>query len=120
MTRSWARRSLAAETIFMALVICWVFFTERIRRRMSIRLGMSGFRQVRDEAGLELFDQLHHPAAQLVVQDFLRGNVGKHLPVGILSEPVQFRFELAADFDWEIVEVALGAREDDQDLLLER
>ena len=39
-TRSCARRSLAAETIFMALVICCVFFTERMRRRMSIRLGM--------------------------------------------------------------------------------
>ena len=39
-TRSWARRSLAAETIFMALVICCVFLTERIRRRMSIRLGI--------------------------------------------------------------------------------
>ncbi len=24
----------------MALVICWVFFTERIRRRISMRLGM--------------------------------------------------------------------------------
>jgi hypothetical protein len=39
-TRSWARRSFAAETTFMALVICCVFFTERIRRRKSIRLGM--------------------------------------------------------------------------------
>ena len=33
--RSWARRSLAAETIFMALVICRVFFTLRMRRRRS-------------------------------------------------------------------------------------
>jgi len=40
MTRSCARRSLAAETIFMALVICSVFFTERMRRRRSIRLGI--------------------------------------------------------------------------------
>src|SRR4030088_2363249 len=39
-TRSCARRSLAAETIFMALVICCVFLTDRIRRRMSIKLGM--------------------------------------------------------------------------------
>jgi len=29
--RSWARRSLAAATIFMALVICRVFFTLRMR-----------------------------------------------------------------------------------------
>jgi hypothetical protein len=32
---SWARRSLAAETIFIALVICWVLFTDRMRFRMS-------------------------------------------------------------------------------------
>ena len=37
---SCARRSFAAETIFMALVICCVFLTERTRRRMSIRLGI--------------------------------------------------------------------------------
>src|SRR5687767_14594326 len=35
MIASWALRSLAAATIFMALVICRVFFTERIRLRMS-------------------------------------------------------------------------------------
>jgi hypothetical protein len=33
--RSCARRSLAAETIFMALVIWRVFFTLRMRRRKS-------------------------------------------------------------------------------------
>src|ERR1035441_4935087 len=40
MVRSCARRSFAAETIFMALVICCVFLTERMRRRISIKLGM--------------------------------------------------------------------------------
>ena len=40
MARSCARRSLAAETIFMALVICCMFLTLRMRRRMSIKLGM--------------------------------------------------------------------------------
>ncbi len=33
--RSCARRSFAAETIFMAFVICRVFFTLRMRRRRS-------------------------------------------------------------------------------------
>ena len=37
---SCARRSLAAETIFIAFVICCVLLTLRIRRRMSIRAGM--------------------------------------------------------------------------------
>ena len=41
---SWARRSLAADTIFMALVICWVLFTDRMRLRMSRRLAMAGER----------------------------------------------------------------------------
>ena len=40
MVRSWARRSFAAETIFMALVICCMFLTLRMRRRMSIKLGI--------------------------------------------------------------------------------
>ena len=31
--RSWARFSLEAATSFMALVICWMFLTERTRRR---------------------------------------------------------------------------------------
>ncbi len=38
--RSCALRSLAAETIFMALVICRVLITLRIRRRMSRILGI--------------------------------------------------------------------------------
>jgi hypothetical protein len=40
MTRSCARRSLAAATIFMVLVICWVFLTLVIFLRMSRKLGM--------------------------------------------------------------------------------
>ena len=38
----------------------------------------------------------------------------------ILDEAVQLGFELAALLHREIVEVALGAGEDDQDLLFER
>src|SRR5580698_319697 len=41
MARSCARRNLAAETTFMALVICRVLITLRIRRRMSRMLGIS-------------------------------------------------------------------------------
>ena len=37
---SWARRSFAADTIFMADVICWVFLTLLVRRLRSRRLGM--------------------------------------------------------------------------------
>jgi hypothetical protein len=41
MTPSWARRSFAAETIFIALVIWRVFLTERIRFRMSRNEAMA-------------------------------------------------------------------------------
>ena len=40
-TRSCARRSRAAATVFMAFVSCCVFLTDRMRRRMSNRLGIS-------------------------------------------------------------------------------
>src|SRR5687768_8464593 len=39
--RSCARRSFDAATIFMALVICCVFFTARTRRRRSMSDGIS-------------------------------------------------------------------------------
>src|SRR6478735_1415617 len=39
-TRSCDRFSLAAATIFIALVICCVFLTDLMRRRMSKRLGI--------------------------------------------------------------------------------
>ena len=40
MIRSCARRSFDAATIFIALVICCVFLTARIRRRRSMSDGM--------------------------------------------------------------------------------
>src|ERR1700754_4763610 len=73
--RSCARRSLAAETIFMALVICCVFLTERMRRRMSIKLGIAVFR---DEAGLELLQHRLDFAAQCIVQRLLGLDFLKH------------------------------------------
>jgi len=40
MIRSCDRRSFDAATIFIALVICCVFLTARIRRRRSMSDGM--------------------------------------------------------------------------------
>ncbi|MFQ5668707.1 MAG: hypothetical protein ACE5I7_20075 [Candidatus Binatia bacterium] len=40
MAASCARRSLAADTIFMALVIFCVFFTEVMRFRMLFKVAM--------------------------------------------------------------------------------
>src|SRR5579864_3243334 len=88
-TRSCARRSLAAETIFMALVICCVFLTERIRRRMSIRLGMRRYRGLLgDEAGFKLHDHGDHFRPQCVVQSLLGPDFFKDAGVRILDEAV--------------------------------
>src|SRR5262245_46046050 len=120
--RSCARRSLAAETIFMALVICCVFLTERMRRRISMRLGICLYRRghFADEADLELLDRTPHLGFQFLVQRLLGLDFLEDSRVGALHESIQAFFELAALLDREIVEISLGARVDDHDLLFER
>src|SRR5689334_23200156 len=112
MVRSCARRNFAAETIFMALVICCVFFTERMRRRMSIRLGMRYF-VLRYKPRFELFDHGLDLGGQVVIQRLLGGNFFEDSAVRILYEAVQLLLELAALVDGEIVQIALGAGPDD-------
>ena len=51
--RAWLRRSLAAATISMALVILRVFWTDAMRRRMSRRVATSGLRLRRLDLLLE-------------------------------------------------------------------
>src|SRR5437870_10943937 len=82
---SWARRSFAAETIFMALVICCVFLTERIRRRRSIRLGI-GLALAAREALLEFLDCRLQPGFGCVVDVFLFANGGEQLRMGVFHE----------------------------------
>src|ERR1019366_6222679 len=120
MVRSCARRSFAAETIFMALVICWVFLTERMRRRISIKLGMRLCRWVlRYEARLELFDDGLDLAGEVCVEDLLSADFVEHGAVRVVHEAVQLGFELAADIHREIVQVALGAGPDNHDLFFD-
>src|SRR4029077_18321848 len=59
MACSWARRSLAAATIFMALVIFCVDWTLRILSRNVLRLGIATLRELLGEVG--------HEGLQLVV-----------------------------------------------------
>src|SRR5579864_8595792 len=99
MTRSCARRSLAAETIFMALVICCVFLTERMRRRISMRLGMGGCRHLRDEALLEFLNDAVHFAAQLVVQILLLADLLQQRAVRVVDIAVELGLEPAALLD---------------------
>ena len=50
------RRSFAAETTFMALVICRVFTTLRMRRRISRMLGMNQLPVARTQLPVERID----------------------------------------------------------------
>src|SRR6185436_10770499 len=122
---SCARRSLAADTIFIALVICCVLLTLRIRRRMSIRAGMllgsrarSGLgrlveRAERGESGLQLL-------AELALQVLLLGDRLHHWRLAA-REPGQELLLVAAAFgDRQRVEEAVRRREDHRDLLLDR
>src|SRR5436305_8279232 len=96
-TRSCARRSLAAETIFMALVICCVFLTERMRRRISIRLGMRCFRVLlRHKALFEFGYGGRDVGAQRVIQSLFDADLFPHGWMRVVHEAVEFLFELAA------------------------
>src|SRR6478752_4619236 len=126
MIRSWARRSLAAATSFMARVIFWVDSTERIRRRMSRRVAMAlplsgGLNAPRgQELRLRRVDRAPERGAQVVGQLLLIGDVAQHLRVLPLQEPEQELLEGPDLVDRHVVEVTLGAREDDRDLPLDR
>src|SRR5207249_139784 len=114
--RPWARRSFAAATISMALVICWVFSTERMRRRRtrSVLMG-SGL-----EARLELLRGLVQPRLVGVRDRLLGAQVVRHLGVLPGHERQPLLLELAHRLDRQVVEVAVGARPDRDHLLLDR
>src|SRR5205807_9802869 len=81
---SCARRKRAAATNFMARVICWVFFTERMRRRKSRSVGMAlrqsrsligGRRRRYREAFLEGIDGFLDFRIDAVIERLLRRNI---------------------------------------------
>src|SRR6202035_389132 len=125
MIRSWARRSLAAATSFMARVIFWVDSTERMRRRMSRSVAMAisllgGLDTPgRDELGLRPVDGGGQGRPELVGQLLLVGDVGQDLRVTPIEESEQELLELPDLLHGHVVEQALGAREDDRDLPLD-
>src|SRR4029453_4579287 len=90
MTRSWARRSLAAATSFIALVIFWVDSTARIRRLMSRRgaIGAASHGPLEaaggHELGLPLVHRLGERGAEIVRELPLVGDLGEERRVAPL------------------------------------
>src|SRR5260221_5792622 len=122
---SWARRSLAAETIFMALVICCVFLTLRIRRRMWRRAGIacgaaSGGLVAGPEDSAEFREDGLQALGELSLDVLLLGDGGEDAGVARLQEGVELLLVAPAVGDGDLVEVAVRGREDDHDLLLHR
>src|SRR5689334_11097342 len=119
--RSCARRSLAAATSFMARVIFCVDWTERIRRWMSRRVAMLGGLDPlgRHELGLGLGDGLAQRLPQRVADLPLVADLAKDLAAEPLQPAVEMLLERAHRLHRQVVEQALGAREDDGHLLLD-
>src|SRR5262249_25558954 len=115
MAWSWARRSLAAATIFMALVIFCVDWTLRILRRKLLRLGIPALRELVGEVGQE--------GLQLVVgllDDLaLVADRGQDRALG--AQRIQHVLLVVADTaDRQAIEIAARAGIDRGDLLFDR
>src|SRR5687768_3034231 len=133
--RSCARRSFDAATIFMALVICCVDFTARMRRRMSNSDGMvssyqlsavgslrafsSRFRR-RRELVAELLQGLIQVRLDLVGELALLGDRLQQLRPSGVEELEQLDLEVAHALDRHRVEEALVRSVDDDDLFAHR
>src|SRR6187402_1051349 len=104
MACSWARRSLAAATIFMALVIFCVDWTLRILSRKVLRLGIGPLRELLGEVGqeaLQLLVGLLGDLARVADRGQDRALCAQRVEVG--------RFELADTAHRQSVEEAAGA-----------
>src|SRR5262245_7256810 len=127
MIRSWARRSLAAATSFIARVIFCVDWTDRIRRRMSRSVAMvwSGGRSggfdpsAHRELCLGCLDRARQRVANVVGDLLLARDVREQLAMLSVQERVQEALERPDLIDGQIVQQALGAGEDDGDLALD-
>src|SRR5512139_75799 len=115
-TATWARRSLAAETISIVLVIWAVLPMERIRRRMSrsvaIGLGLRSLRELR----FVLLDGLLQLHLDRVGQLVLGAKVVHHVGEFLFEEVVEAVLEPAQDVHGKVVQVPVGAGVDDRDL----
>src|SRR4051812_46625526 len=120
---SWARRSLAAATSFMARVIFCVDLTDAILMRTALREGMVW--RLRLHVGRELLAELAQrlldeddQAVPLLAAVPLGLELGPQLRVLGVDEGVQLALVAAQRIDRQGVDVAVGGGEQDHDLLL--
>src|SRR5262245_52444645 len=116
--RPWARRSLAAATISMALKICCMLLVERMRRRRSFSDAMSPF--LRLERRLERLAGFVQTLLVLVAHRLGGADVVDHLGVVLLHEREPLGLEPPYRDHREIVQVAVGAGPDRDHLVLDR
>src|SRR5258708_39525778 len=124
MARACARRRRAAETIFMALVICRVLFTLRMRRLKSstlaivypLRLGF--FRKSRLEVFRVLLQRIVQPLLDVVIELLLLGEIVEQcaLPGGQIT--VEAILKCANLRNLELIEIALRSSKENNGLLL--
>src|SRR5215213_1903739 len=113
-----ARRSFAAATICMALVIFCVAFTEAMRLRRSLRLGIErSYPALRKRLGEGLDGALQ--LGPVVVREVARGaDVLQDLRVTAAHVAEQALLEGTHAVDGQRIEIAVDAGVDDNDLLL--
>src|SRR5665647_1377710 len=127
--RAWLRRSLAAATISMALVILRVLWTDAMRRRMSRRLATSGLRLLERQIGggrlgrervVVRSDGLAQQRLVLGRQHLLVADGREQLGVLAAQVLAQTLAESGDARHLEVVDVALVAGEDHSHLFLDR
>src|SRR5438876_2780298 len=117
MAASWARRSRAAATNFIARVICWVFFTERMRRRKSRSVAMGRLLRRRREALLKSVDGFFDFSLDRIVESFLLGDALENARPAGFDELQKFLFEAANVRHGNAVHSTAGGDEETEHLL---
>src|SRR5690606_37487678 len=127
-TRSWARRIFDAATISMARVICDMFRTLRIRRRISRGLATAPYPSCLSRLAplaevVRILEFLRRPLETVhdVVGERLVGaDRLENLRVRCAQELEVLLLELAHPIDRHVVDVAVTASPKDRDLFLDR
>src|SRR5688572_8162137 len=114
-TRSCARLRREAAIIFIALVICCVDLTARIRRRRSMSEGIGCWPRRPGSlghgggaAGQELLAELGQRALErpldVVVEDLLLGDAGQHAGVARFEKAIEILLVAAQVLDRHVVQ----------------